>query len=121
MLEFLVWGFWLVLAGYLFWFVFKARTIQPLSLNELALTWKLHKRESGCKAPVTNELLVRNNEVVGFKCDCGYMFLQKRLITQRVYKYPNYLLQKTPKPTRSSEANDRLRNLGLRCLHTKEI
>jgi hypothetical protein len=121
MLEFLVWSSWFVLAGYLVWFVFKARTIQPLSLDELALTWKLHERESGCKAPVINELLIKNNEVVGFKCHCGYMFLQKRLITQRVYKRPNYSLPKTPKPTHPSEANDRLRNLGLRCLHTKEI
>ena len=31
-------------------------------------------------------MLERNKEVVGFRCECGYEFQQKRLITQRVSK-----------------------------------
>ncbi|MFQ5758904.1 MAG: hypothetical protein ACE5IF_04435, partial [Candidatus Bathyarchaeia archaeon] len=64
-----------------------AKTFQPLTLDNLALTWKLHKQQTGCKASRIDSLLIKNNEVVGFKCGCGYEFLQKRLITQKVPAY----------------------------------
>ena len=85
MLEIALWGAWFLLGAYACWFVSKAKTFQPLTLNELALTWRLHKHEAQCKASSIHELLVRNDEIVGFKCDCGYKFLQKRLITQKVH------------------------------------
>ena len=85
MLDLLMWGFWLALAAYLSWFLFRAKTFQPLSLDDLALSWKLHKNQTGCKTSCIHTLLVRNNEVVGFKCECGYDYLQKRLITQKVH------------------------------------
>lgn len=83
MLEELVFGFWFALGVYVFWYVVKAKDFQPLTLDDLALTWKLHKHQSGCKSSCIHDLLVRNNEVVGFKCECGHESLQKRLITQR--------------------------------------
>jgi len=86
MLDLVVWAFWFIFGAYSFWFFFGAKTFQPLTLDNLALTWKLHKQETGCTAPRIHSLLVKKNEVVGFKCDCGYEFLQKRLVTQRVRK-----------------------------------
>lgn len=86
LLYLLIGGFWLTLAVYSFWYFFIAKTFQPLTLDDLALSWRLHKQETGCTAPRVHSLLSRNNEVVGFKCDCGYEFRQKRLITQRVRK-----------------------------------
>jgi hypothetical protein len=77
-------GFWLALAAYAMWFLFRAKTFQPLTLDDLALMWKLHKRETGCTASHIHSLLKRDDEVVGFRCECGYEFIQKRLITQRV-------------------------------------
>lgn len=121
MLEFLVWGFWFVLGGYTFWFVFKAGTIQPLSLDELALAWKLHKHESRCGAPLINELFIKNNEVAGFKCACGHVFLQKRLITQKICKCANSSLPKASNITRLPEVNGQLRGQGLRYSKIKEI
>lgn len=121
MLEFLVWGFWFVLGGYTFWFVFKARTIQPLSLDELALAWRMHKHESGCGAAIISEILIKNNEVAGFKCVCGHVFLQKRLITQRIYKCANSLLPKASKTASLPEIDARLRDQGLRYLKIQEV
>jgi hypothetical protein len=77
-------GFWLALAAYAMWFLFRAKTFQPLTLDDLALMWKLHKRETCCTASHIHSLLKRDDEVVGFRCECGYEFIQKRLITQRV-------------------------------------
>jgi len=87
MFDLLLLGSWLVLGAYSFWFFFKAKTFQPLTLDDLALTWKLHKLQTGCRASRIQRLLLKNGEVVGFKCDCGYEFQQKRLITQKVPTY----------------------------------
>jgi len=87
MLDLLLLGSWFFLVAYCFWFFFKAETFQPLTLDDLALTWRLHKQQMGCRASRINSLLLRNDEVVGFKCGCGYEFLQKRLITQKVPTY----------------------------------
>jgi hypothetical protein len=86
LLELLLGGFWLALAVYCFWYFFLAKTFQPLTLDDLALMWRLHKLQTGCTASRIHSLLERNNEVVGFKCECGYEFQQKRLITQKVSK-----------------------------------
>ncbi len=83
LLDLLTFGFWITLGVYAVWFFFKAKTVQPLTIDDLALTWKLHKQQSGCKSKRVHGLIKENDEIVGFKCDCGYEFIQKRLITQR--------------------------------------
>ena len=79
----IVFGFWTGLVFYVLWFVFKAKTVQPLTIDDLALTWKVHKQQSGCNSSRIHGLIKENDEIVGFKCDCGYEFIQKRLITQK--------------------------------------
>jgi hypothetical protein len=86
LLYLLIFGFWLTFAVYGFWYFFIAKTFQPLTLDDLALAWRLHKQQIGCTASRVHSLLTRKNEVVGFKCECGYEFQQKRLITQMVRK-----------------------------------
>ena len=85
-LEILMLTFWLVLAAYLIWYIFKAKTIQPLTLDDLALTWKIHKQQKGCKAEHIHSLIKQKDQIIGFKCECGYKFVQKRPITQRPQK-----------------------------------
>jgi hypothetical protein len=63
------------------------KTFQPLSSDDLTLTWKLHKKQTGCKASHIHTLHIRNNEVVGFKCDCGNDYLQKRLMPKKAHTY----------------------------------
>jgi hypothetical protein len=91
-LEWLALIFWVGLVSYVFWFLFKAETLHPMNLDDLALTWRMRKLETGCKASRINSLLTIKNENVGFKCECGYEFIQKRLISQ---KAPAYLEKKT--------------------------
>jgi len=68
------------------WFLFKAKTVQPLTLDDLALTWKVHKQQKGCNASRIHSLIKENDEIVGFRCECGYEFIQKRLISQRSHE-----------------------------------
>lgn len=93
MWSLLVTSLWLILGIYCYWFVFRAKTLQPLTLDDLALTWKLHKQQTGCKASRIHSLLMKRDEVVGFKCNCGYKFIQKRLITQKAHNYAQTSLQ----------------------------
>ena len=86
MLEILMTGLWLSVAVYSSWFLFGAKTHQPLNLDDLALQWKLHKQKTGCNAKLLHSMIKKNDKIVGFKCECGYEFYQKRLITQRVHK-----------------------------------
>ena len=79
----LMFSFWFALVAYVLWFVFKAKTVQPLTIDDLALTWNVHKQQKGCNASRIHGLIKENDEVIGFKCDCGHEFIQKRLITQR--------------------------------------
>jgi len=60
----------------------------PIGLNDLALTWRMHKRNTGCKAKRIQSMITLNNETVGFRCECGYEFIQKRLISQKAPDYP---------------------------------
>jgi hypothetical protein len=83
MLAELMLALWITLCVYLFWYVVKATTYQSLGLNDLALVWKVHKREAGCKSTYIQDLLVKGDEVVGFRCGCGHEYLQKRLISQK--------------------------------------
>jgi hypothetical protein len=84
LMELLISGSWLSFAAYCGWYFFKAKTFQALTLDDLALTWRMHKRETGCRASRINSLITMKNEVIGFKCEGGYEFKQKRLITQKV-------------------------------------
>jgi len=59
MLAALVLSSWLILGAYCFWLLFKAKTYQPLALDDLALTWKLHKGLTGCKASRVHSLLMK--------------------------------------------------------------
>jgi len=79
-------SFWFALLAYVLWFLFKAKTVQPLTLDDLALTWKVHKQQKGCNASRIHSLIKENDEIVGFRCECGYEFIQKRLISQRSHE-----------------------------------
>jgi hypothetical protein len=41
---------WLAFGSYILWFFFRAKTVQPLTLDDLALTWNVHKQQCGCNA-----------------------------------------------------------------------
>lgn len=84
MLELLVIGLWFALGAYGIWYLCKAKTCQPLTPNQIIWTWELHKRETGCDASQIHSLVAEDGIPIGFKCDCGYEFIQRRLITQRI-------------------------------------
>lgn len=75
-----------VFGVYCYWYFFVAKTVQPITKEEVDLGWKLHKKQSGCTESRIKDLLNDRGGVVGFRCECGYEFKQKRLITQEARK-----------------------------------
>jgi len=115
MLGLILWVFWFIFGAYSFWFFTHAKTFQPITLDQLALTWKLHKQQTGCKASRIHSILTKNDDAVGYTCDCGYEFIQKRLITQKARPYVQtdmHTMEKT---------NGFLKNLDLHYSDIKEV
>jgi hypothetical protein len=81
---------WFALASYATWFFFIAKTEQPLTINELALKYKTHKQQTMCNTPQIQTIIVKNNNIIGFECKCGFRFVQERLLTQRISSYKPY-------------------------------
>jgi hypothetical protein len=122
-LELIIGSLWLVLGAYVLWYLFKAKTFQPLTLDDLALTWKLHKKQTGCTASRINTILVKNNKFIGFKCECGYNYLQKRLITQKIHPYTelNTSPRISTKISNLLETTGSLQTMGLECSNIRKI
>ena len=93
MITLLLGSFWLTLGAYTMWYLFKAKSFQALTLDNLALTWKLHKQRSNCKGSNIQSLLTKHGEVVGYQCECGHKFLQERLVSQKVH---HHVTNRTP-------------------------
>ena len=114
MIEILFGAIWTCLGVYIVWYFFKAETLHPLSSNDLTLTWQLHKTQTGCTASNIHTLHIKNNAIVGFKCNCGYNYIQKRLLTQ---KTPPEIQPKTksqlPKINDLIKSDETIQKLGL--------
>ena len=85
-LDVLMWVLWFVVGGYSFWLITRAKRSQSLTLDELVILWKIHKQQARCSAPLSRVKPIidpRSNEFSGFKCECGYRYLSKRLVLQR--------------------------------------
>ena len=123
MLEIIMIGSFVLLGAYSIWYFFKAKTYHPLGLQELALMWKTHKHTSGCNASTIDTLLLKNNEVVGYKCSCGTKYYQKRLITQRAHTFTKNKLMPniTSRFTSVSELTRSMDQLGLNYSNIKRV
>ena len=105
---------------YSFWYFFKAKNFQPLTLDNLALTWKIHKQQTKCKAAYIHTLIVKNHNVVGFKFQCGSKYLAKRQITQRTHNFRG-TAELSAKITSLQKTTSTLQNLGIQYLKIKQL
>lgn len=123
MLEIVAGCVWVSLGAYVYYFIFRAKEFQPLTLDDLALIWRIHKHQNGCRASQIHDLLLKKGQVVGFKCDCGHQYLQKRLITQkaRVSVRSSKLLSISEDKNSPAKKNGAMRNLGLSYSNIKEV
>ena len=123
MLEIMMISSFALLGAYSIWYFFKAKTYHPLTLDELALMWKNHKQTTNCNAAHIDTLLVKKNEIVGYKCSCGTKYYQKRLITQRAHNFTkDKLMPKvTMKISNIPELSYSMKQVGLNFSQIKRV
>jgi hypothetical protein len=102
MLDLLLYLLWFAFGAYSAWFFTQAKKLQPITLDELVILWKLHRLHEGCDAPISKVEAViepHSDEFVGFQCQCGYRYLSERLITQRNARQHNMFYFVSPGET----------------------
>ncbi|MCK5628562.1 hypothetical protein KAI12_03765 [Candidatus Bathyarchaeota archaeon] len=63
---------------YLLYYFVSAKRKAPITSEEARLLWKIHKNDSGCTHKKWNVTKRGKHKIVGFKCDCGYKYAQRR-------------------------------------------
>ena len=86
MLDYFVIFSFIAYVIYYLWYSLFGKTKQPLTSNEVDLLFVVHKKQAGCTGTKISNLLLEKGKVVGFKCECGYKYEQKRLLSQRIRK-----------------------------------
>ena len=71
---------WASLIAYATWYFTSARHHAPLTREEAKILWKIHKQENRCRARGWREIK-RKEKIIGFKCECGYKYIQNRPVT----------------------------------------
>ena len=79
MIEIVAITLWVCLAAYATWYFTSAKNYAPLTSREVRLLWKIHKQTTGCDSKQWREIR-RGRKIVGFACECGYKYMQKRPI-----------------------------------------
>ena len=70
---------WLSLALIVVWFLLSAKRVVPLTHTEAETLWKAHRQKERCKSKDWNQIL-RNQDIIGFECECGKKHIQKKHI-----------------------------------------
>jgi hypothetical protein len=78
-LEILTPLFCALFAIYAVWYFTSAKHYAPLTLQEVKLLWKIHKKDAQCRARKWWKIC-HKDRIVGFKCECGYKHLHKKPI-----------------------------------------
>ncbi|MEM3612640.1 MAG: hypothetical protein QXH40_04415 [Candidatus Bathyarchaeia archaeon] len=79
MIEIFAITLWISFAAYATWYFTSAKHYAPLTPNEARLLWKIHKQTTKCSSRRWREIC-RGRKIVGFACECGYKYTQKRPI-----------------------------------------
>ena len=50
----------------------------PITEQEAKVMWTMHRKTTHCKSHKWQPIKRKGNRIIGFKCDCGYKYTQKR-------------------------------------------
>jgi hypothetical protein len=77
MLEIIAIILWCSFTLYLIWYATSAKHYFPITDKEAKILWKIHKQNINCNSTKWRKIK-RNNKIIGFACECGYEYIQKR-------------------------------------------
>ncbi len=50
----------------------------PITANEAKVMWTMHRQTAHCGCHKWQPIKLRKDKIVGFQCECGYQYTQKR-------------------------------------------
>ncbi len=69
----------------------------PISANEAKVMWTMHRHSTHCRGHNWQPIKLRKDKIVGFQCECGYHYMQKRpLMCGTLKRDGEYSEQLTP-------------------------
>lgn len=80
---------WTFFTGYLVWYITSAKCDAPLTVNDAKVLWKMHKQSTNCAGHKWRRIRCKSGKVLGFECECGYKYTQKRLISSSLHRVNN--------------------------------
>ena len=69
---------WLSFTCYLFWFITSANHNVFISKKYANTLWKIHKGNQCCNGKKWTAINHKEGKIIGFNCDCGYTYSQKK-------------------------------------------
>jgi len=83
MLDIIMFALWTLLAAYAAWYFASAKHYAPMTLTEAKILWKIHRKNVQCNGKRLREIK-RHGKMVGYECECGYKYFQKRPIVGNI-------------------------------------
>ena len=59
----------------------------PITPNEAKMMWMMHRKNTSCKCHKWQPIKRKKDKIVGFRCECGYRYTQKRPLVCKSLKH----------------------------------
>jgi len=63
-----------------------AKRSAPITANDAKVIWTMHKKTAHCSGHKWQPIKRKKDKIVGFRCECGYKYTQKRPLVCRALK-----------------------------------
>jgi hypothetical protein len=68
------------------WFFGFAKRSAPIAADDVKVMWAIHRKNAHCSGHKWQPIKQRKGKIVGFQCECGYKYTQKRPLISRIPK-----------------------------------
>ncbi len=62
------------------------RCTTPITADEAKVMWAMHRKTAHCRGHKWRPIKRSKDRIIGFQCECGYKFTQKRPLLSRPMK-----------------------------------
>lgn len=63
-----------------------AKRSVPITVNDAKVMWAMHQKTAHCRGHKWKPIKLKKDKIVGFRCECGYTYTQKRPLVCRSIK-----------------------------------
>lgn len=64
-----------------------AKRSAPITVNDAKVIWTMHKKTTHCRGHKWQPIKRQKDKIVGFRCECGYKYTQKKPLVCKELKH----------------------------------